>query len=841
MRLGLLVGLAVLAGCAAPPARPAQRGPHAHRAAPLPTVRVARPDPGLVDRRLPRTLIAERYRAQLAVRAATLDGTLAIDATLAEATDTLWLDASGLAIRSARARRGAQTVELEPRMIGAGEAAKLALLAAAPLPPGPVVVEIEYSAPIADLGVVDDKRQGMAPQIVRGAFRERFEGRDYVFTMFEPFYARRVFPCLDEPDRRASWTLVLEVAADDVVAGNMPIARETPLPAGRKRVELAPTPALPSYLIAFAVGPFDIVQGASTHGTPIRLFAQHGHGPKVQHAADALAPILDELIAYTGQAFPFPKLDVVAVPLTGVGWTAMENPGVVTASEVVLRGAQPGSDIEWVFTMAHELAHHWFGDVVTMAWWDEIWLNEALATWLTDKLVTKLRPQSASPARDARRVLAIVDGEDQPWLRASPTIRAPLDLSYAFETLQPYFSGERGAAYLAGLEAYVGADALRDLLRTYLDHPRTVTTRDLEGVLRAAGYAIDLQHAIDTPGTPVLSVELACEKRRAVARLASTAGWTLPVCIAFGDARTRTERCVVVTGTTEVGLGATCPRWVSPNASGVGFYRSTWTRPLVDGLLREGWFQLGERERERMLAELAVPAPSVRRPGATPEPPVLDAATALRSAIALVDKRASDPASRAWIASTFATFLPRIPDELRADLTARMEPALARARALDLSYEATSADEQAARTAELELAATLGDPALVARGPALYADLSKIAVPYWPWVRLLAARGQPALVPELLASSIFDNASTLARIPKIAQLVARDTYAPSVYVRLFHRGCSAAERADALAATREPPADVLAKPIDACIAERAALAPMLRAWLRGPRGVGRRR
>src|SRR5262249_35816009 len=151
----------------------------------------------------------------------------------------------------------------------------------------------------------------------------------YVFTQAEPIYARRIFPCIDEPDRKVPWQLTLDVSKDLLAASNTPVVRETAIDKDRKRVEFAETKPLPSYLIAFAVGPFDVVDApAAKSGTPIRILALHNRGAEVAASAKLAPRILDLLEAWFEIPYPYGKLDLVAVPHLGSG--AMEHPGLVT-------------------------------------------------------------------------------------------------------------------------------------------------------------------------------------------------------------------------------------------------------------------------------------------------------------------------------------------------------------------------------------------------------------------------------------------------------------------------------------------------------------------------------
>jgi alanyl aminopeptidase len=268
------------------------------------------------------------------------------------------------------------------------------------------------------------------------------------------------------------WQLTLTVDAGDLAASNAPIVHEQV--AGRfKDVEFAETAPLPSYLIAFAVGPFEVIDSATTaSGVPIRVLAPPALVEGARPAA-AVAADVDFFERWLGVPFPYPKLDVIVAPRGGPRWSAMENPGLVTIDSR-MRGSA------WATTMAHEVAHHWFGDLVTPAWWDDIWLNESFALWA-----------GAKATGDARGFAAT----------RLPAIPPATDAAHP-EALDPeYFRGSRGAAVLAALERSIGPAAMQRAVHDYL-------TGHANGTVTTADFIAAVARASDRPAAGELTAEL---------------------------------------------------------------------------------------------------------------------------------------------------------------------------------------------------------------------------------------------------------------------------------------------------------------------------------------------
>jgi alanyl aminopeptidase len=336
-----------------------------------------------------------------------------------------------------------------------------------PLASGRTVIRIEYRGELCARDNV-------------GAFRVR-EGNDwYVYTQFESIFARRAFPCFDEPGIKVPWQLTLDVPAGNTALSNTSALSETPLeeggkPTGMKRVRFGETRPLPSYLIAFAVGPFDIVDAgkAGRNATPVRIVTPRGQGALARYAVQVTPRLLEMTEEYTGIAHPYEKLDSIAVPRPG---GAMENPGLITyASSLILaqpRDETPRFKQAYAHVAAHEIAHLWFGDLVTHAWWDDVWLNESFATWLSVKTIERFAPGWDIRAQDAHgRDYAMKNDALASARRIRQPIESTNDIFNAFDPI----TYAKGGAVLGMFENWIGearfAQALRQYLSKHADAP----------------------------------------------------------------------------------------------------------------------------------------------------------------------------------------------------------------------------------------------------------------------------------------------------------------------------------------------------------------------------------
>jgi aminopeptidase N len=592
MRMALL--LAVVLGCSSPE-RPAAK-PMAAAAEPAAAAPVAAPDPSPPAFRLPGDVVPTRYALELTIvpGEAKASGRVDIAAEVVTPTRAIWLHASGLAVASA-------AVDGKPARVIAGGEDFVGVVTERALPAGPHAVAVAFSAPID-------------PGKSRGIYSER-EGSDvYVYTFFEPIDARRAFPCFDEPGYKVPWRLTFHVKADQVALGNAPIERETPEPNGMKKVELAETKPLPSYLVAFVVGPFELVDGgtAGRAATPIRFVIPKGRAGELRYAREVTPKVVAALEDYFAMAYPYGKLDVAVVPRY---WGTMEHPGIVAMGQplTLIRPDQETRSRKrrYASILSHELSHYWFGDYVTMAWWDDTWLNEALGEWSDINITEAAEPSWRT--RDSRlgiaeRAMHADEALTTLAIRKPVTTRDAIQGS--FDNAVTYY---KGSSVFRMFEAFVGRDAWRTFINGYLrahawgNASADDFLRDAAGAL-GAPVAAALRTFLDQPGVPRVAAALRCEAGKAPrielsqqrslppdAHEDAARRWQVPVCFRYGTAAASFRECrLLSTATAEFELGdtgrgdataRTCPSWLILNGDAVGYYRSVVDPAMARALL----------------------------------------------------------------------------------------------------------------------------------------------------------------------------------------------------------------------------------------------------------------
>lgn len=550
----MLVGLAMLVGFAACSA-PERVRPTSRATAPTPVPAAAQLPvaPGL---RLPDGVTPLHYDLTLDVDPdrETFAGEVRVRVRLDRATDHIWIHADQLDITSARYDDGPLTplpvAGDQMRAFGFGKT----------LAPRDVTLVFAYT------GTTTGDQEGL--------FRQRRGGRWYLFSQGEAVFARRITPCFDEPRFKTPWRVTLVVPRDHVALANT--SDDTiAVDGSRKRIAFAESPVMPSYLLAIAVGPFDLVDVGriGKNRIPLRVAVRAGAGKQVDVVASKLPAIVDAIETYLGEPLPLTKLDLVGVPEF---FGAMENPGLITFEESMLVGKESKARISYfTHVAAHEIAHQWFGNSVTPAWWDDLWLSESFASWLGDKVTRQLGGFGDEPLRDVldrRSALEADAGPNAMPLRRS--IAGNADPDDAFDAI----AYQKGEAVIATFEALVGADAFRELVRTYLRAHRdaTATTADVVTALAGAtrpevGTAFE-QYAT-LVGAPVVDLALRCDGTPTVVASARDRR-LVPACVRYAGGKSPV--CALVADRTELALGtATCPAWIDGNAS-AGYYSVHW-------------------------------------------------------------------------------------------------------------------------------------------------------------------------------------------------------------------------------------------------------------------------
>jgi alanyl aminopeptidase len=540
-------------------------------------------------------------------RSPRFEGRVEIALDILQETPTLDLHAERLDITSAQFEQGGDRA---PAVAQVGPNGALRLWLAAPAAPGSARVSLSFSGPL--------------DEVPEGLYRVREGEAWYAYTQFEPLSARRCFPCFDEPGEKPTFTATLRTPGDMLGLANARCVHTRDLPDGRREFVFAETPPLSTYLVAFAVGDFEVVEAppGAVPGVPLRLVTTRDRGHLTGFALECTPRILAALTRWFGMPYPYDKLDLVGVPNFAAG--AMENAGMVTFRERLLlldADRAPASDRLWAqVVIAHELAHMWFGNLVTMRWWDDLWLNEAFATWMEMACVAEVDPALEAGLEAVQEGLRVMDHDSLEEARA---IRQPIvdggDVMNAFDGI----TYSKGAAVVRMTESWLGAAQFRDGVRQYLArhaHGNAETADLLSALAQVSGQPVaeTLVTFLDQPGLPVIDVALRAfpdgtpglylaqrrylpDPESAVAQEDGPAQrWHVPVVIRLGDAAGEITRhaCLLTTRTAHLPLPpGRAPTWIHPNAQEAGYYRWNLPPALLEALLRDGLPHLDSAER----------------------------------------------------------------------------------------------------------------------------------------------------------------------------------------------------------------------------------------------------
>ncbi|MEM8924320.1 MAG: M1 family metallopeptidase [Actinomycetota bacterium] len=553
--------------------------------------------------RLPQSVRPEHYALtlDLDLDGNRFEGSVSISAVVSAETDVVVLNADDLAIASAAITvEGGEATPCRVELDTAEE--RLLLHPPDPLAPGPITVDITFD------GVFND-------QLV-GPYLSSFTDDDgmtrtLATTQFEATHARKCFPCWDEPAFKATFAMTLIVdPTHEAVANSAEIARTT-TPEGRLAVEFATTMVMSTYLVAFAVGPLEITDPVDVDGVPLRIVHVPGKGDLTAFALEAGAFALRYFTDYFALPYPGDKLDLVAIPDFAFG--AMENLGCVTFREVLLlidptqatqTELQRAADV-----INHELAHMWFGDLVTMSWWNGLWLNEAFATFMEMKCTDAFRPEWQ---RWVDFSLSRTAAFDTDTLGSTRPIEFEVVSPEEAEGMFDILTYEKGAAVVRMLEQYLGEDRFRaGIVRYMAEHAYgNAETTDLWDAIEAetdepvrrimdswifqGGYPL-VSAAVDGTTASFSQERMTYAGGDEVA----DATWAAPVLYrwkAEGADEATAGRVLVEDGATTVDLPAN-PEWLVANAGSTGFLRVAYDAEHLDALAEVAIDELSALER----------------------------------------------------------------------------------------------------------------------------------------------------------------------------------------------------------------------------------------------------
>ena len=453
---------------------------------------------------LPQNVTPRRYRLRLQpdLDSFTFSGDQAVDIEILEPTSSITLNAMDLWIRGA-------SVSVDGTAIAAGtisldssnETATLEF--GQELSTGPARLDMSFT------GVLNDK--------LLGFYRSEYISQDgqaryLATTQFEATDARRAFPCWDEPARKASFDVTLVFAEGLQAVANTPAVEETSPGPGLKSVRFAETPVMSTYLLAFIVGDLVSIEADAANGTRMGIWTTPGKEDQAQFALDTSVKLLGYFNDYFGIPYPLPKLDHIAIPDFAAG--AMENWGAITYRETALLvdpvNSSAGTRQRVAEVVAHEMAHMWFGDLVTMEWWDDLWLNESFASWMGTKAVDWLFPDwemwTQFVNMDTNRALSLDGLKNSHPIEQE--VKNPAEVSQLFDAI----SYSKGASVIRMLEQFLGPETFRQGLNRYLSNNMyaNARTQDLWSALEEeSGQPVTsiMDSWVKQMGYPVLQVD----------------------------------------------------------------------------------------------------------------------------------------------------------------------------------------------------------------------------------------------------------------------------------------------------------------------------------------------
>jgi aminopeptidase N len=536
--------------------------------------------------KLPKDVIPLEYQAHLTpdIAANTFAGTETVEIEVLRPTSTIMLNAAALQIDGASlSGKGVKQLKLTPVLDEKQQTLSFTLPSA--LAPGRYRLELAFRGKI--------NREG------RGLFYVNYQAgkldKKLIATTMEPTDARRMLPTWDEPAFRAKFRLSVDLPAGLKAYSNTPVDKQTTVAGGKQRISFKPTPKMPSYLVVLVAGEFERIS-AKQDGVEIGVVTTEGKREKAAFALAASRDLLHFYNNYFGVPYPLAKLDQIAIPNGFNG--AMENWGGIVYNENTLLydpKTSPESVKQGTFSVnAHEMAHQWFGNLVTMAWWDNLWLNEGFASWMATKATEHFHPEwrpYLAGIGDRERVMNL-DAR-----KTTHPIQTPVETEAQAADAFDDITYEKGQAFLRMLEAYLGEDAFRKGIRAYMAKHQysNTTSSDLWAALEQASGKPVGKLASDwttQPGFPLIKVEQACEegKRKVTLsqqqfRLDEPATenrlWNVPLQVGTVNGKTITT---LLSGASTKLMLPGCEGALVVDPHSVGYFRIQYDRASFDAL-----------------------------------------------------------------------------------------------------------------------------------------------------------------------------------------------------------------------------------------------------------------
>jgi aminopeptidase N len=557
--------------------------------------------------RLPQTAIPENYKLTFApdLAKASFEGEETIAVRVLQSTQQITLNAVQIDFHDATITSGGKTQKAKVTLDEKNEIATLAVDDA--IPAGPATIKIRYA------GILNDQLRGFY-------IGKDDNGNKYAATQFEATDARRAFPCFDEPAYKATFDITVTADKGMTVISNSPVASDVPSADGAKHtVSFTTTPKMSSYLAAIVVGNFSYIEGSSD-GIPIRVYAAPGKEKLGAFALQMGEFAMHYYNQYFGIKYPYGKLDFVALADFSAG--AMENTGCITFREMLLLTDEKTSSLELRKVVAvdvtHEMAHQWFGDLVTMQWWDDLWLNEGFATWMSSKPIEAWKPEWNLQLDD---LLATTRAMDADSLANTHPIHQDAQTPGEIVELADSITYDKTAAVLRMLETYLGEDTFRAGVNAYLKQHAygNATAADFwQAQTKASKKPVDviMPTFVNQAGVPMAMIQSSCEgnsqktslqqKRYFAGREQFDANnselWQIPVCMK--ESASSSGQCELLTQKQQTFSTQGCSPWVYGNAGAEGYYRSGYEPQALQAIAKAEGAALTPAEHIMLLSDV---------------------------------------------------------------------------------------------------------------------------------------------------------------------------------------------------------------------------------------------
>jgi aminopeptidase N len=548
--------------------------------------------------RLPEVAVPENYKLSFTpdLDKATFEGDETISIRVLTPTAEITLNAADISFHEVTIASGGATQKAKVTLDKDKEMVVLAV--EKQLPVGAATLHIVYT------GILNSEMRGFY-------LGTDDQGRKYAATQFESTDARRAYPSFDEPAYKATFDITTVADKGQVAISNSKVSSDTPGPGDRHTVRFATTPKMSSYLAALVVGNFEYIEGEAD-GIPIRVYSTPGKKEMGKFALETAEHVLSYYDKYFNIKYPYGKLDLIGLPDFSAG--AMENTGCITFREVILLIDEKQGSVDLKKTIAsviaHEMAHQWFGDLVTMKWWDDIWLNEGFATWMSSKPIEAWKPEWNFNLDDVSGTGRTMNTDS---LANTRPIHQAADTPAQIQELFDGIAYGKAASVLRMLESYLGEQTFRAGVNAYIQKHQyaNATASDFwDAQAKTSKKPVDqiMSTFVKQAGVPIIDVKSQCSGASTTVTLdqrryyydrekfqeANDQLWQVPMCL---KSSTGAQKCELLTKKEETFTLPGCSTWVLANAGATGYYRAGYQPDAVRALANNAENKLSPAER----------------------------------------------------------------------------------------------------------------------------------------------------------------------------------------------------------------------------------------------------